>query len=166
MKKTFLMTICGLMFALAGQAQTVDRLPFGKDKIYVAASVSGLDVNYNKTQDWRVGLNVKGGYLFEDDWMITANMGYDWQKIANKTFTAGAGMRYYIEQNGIYLGAGLNYVHTSGFDDLMPTVQVGYAYFLNRVITIEPELYYNQSLKDHSDYSGIGFRIGIGIYFE
>ena len=48
----------------------------------------------------------------------------------------------------------------------MPTIQLGYAFFLNRTVTIEPELYYNQSLKDHSDYSGFGLRIGFGIYFE
>ena len=47
----------------------------------------------------------------------------------------------------------------------MPTVQLGYAFFLNRTVTIEPELYYNQSLKDQ-DYSGLGLRISFGIYFE
>ena len=62
---------------------------------------------------------------------------------------------------------GANYVHKwHDFDDFMPTIQLGYSFFLNRTVTIEPELYYNQSLKDHSDYSGFGLRIGFGIYFE
>ena len=46
------------------------------------------------------------------------------------------------------------------------SAQVGYSFFLNRTVTIEPEIYYNQSLKDHNDYSGFGLRIGFGIYFE
>ena len=98
--------------------------------------------------------------------MITANVDYDWHKQGDNVLMAGAGIRYYIEQNGLFLGAGANYLHNPQFDDFMPTVQLGYAYFLNRTVTIEPELYYNLSLKDHTQYSGFGFRIGIGIYFE
>ena len=50
------------------------------------------------------------------------------------------------------------------FDDLLPSVQVGYSFFINRTVTIEPELYYEQSFKNHKDYSQVGLRIGIGIY--
>ena len=45
----------------------------------------------------------------------------------------------------------------------MPGVEVGYAFFINRTVTIEPAIYYDQSFKKHSDYSTVGFRIGIGI---
>ena len=166
MKKTILMSLCGLLFSLTGYAQMQDRLPFAKDKMYLSASFTGLDLNYSKSSDWKLGMNAKGGYLFEDDWMVTANVGYDWAKVGDKVFTGGAGLRYYIEQNGIYLGAGVNYLHHTGYDDFMPSVQLGYAFFLNRTVTFEPELYYNQSFKDHSNYSGFGFRLGIGIYFE
>lgn len=166
MKKLLLTILCGLLFSLAGNAQTQDRLPFAKDKFYTSASLSGLGLNYNMNEKWNFGLSGKGGYLFDDDWMVTANLGYDYRHYGKNAFTAGAGLRYYIEQNGIYLGAGANYVHQHGYDDFMPTVQVGYAFFLNRTVTVEPEFYYNQSLKSHSDYSGFGFRIGIGIYFE
>lgn len=31
-------------------------------------------------------------------------------------------------------------------------------------MTIEPAIYYDQSFKDHSDYSKIGFKIGVGVY--
>ena len=98
--------------------------------------------------------------------MVTGNLGYDYRKAGSNSFSAGAGLRYYIEQNGLYLGAGGNYVHEKNYDDFMPTVQIGYAFFLNRTVTLEPELYYNQSLKDHNQFSGFGFRIGLGIYFE
>lgn len=166
MKKILFTMFCGLMFSVAGQAQTQDRLPFAKDKFYTGASLSGFNLNWYKSQSWHADVAAKCGYLFEDDWMITANVDYDWNKTGAKNLMAGAGLRYYIEQNGLFLGAGANYLHNSAYDDFMPTVQLGYAYFLNRTVTLEPELYYNLSLKDHTEYSGFGFRIGIGIYFE
>ena len=41
---------------------------------------------------------------------------------------------------------------------------MGYAYFLSRTVTIEPAIYYDQSFKDHSKYSTIGLKVGIGVY--
>ena len=166
MKKILMTMLCGLMMSVAAQAQTVSETPFSKGKVYAAASLSGLGLSYSKSQDWYLGVHGKGGYLIEDNWMITGNVGYDYRKASYNSFSAGAGLRYYIEQNGLYLGAGGNYYHEHGYDDFMPTIQLGYAYFLNRTVTIEPEIYYNQSLKNHSEYSGFGVRIGIGIYFE
>mgnify|MGYP002627006221 CR=1 FL=1 len=171
MKKTLLSLLCAV-FALASNAQSLgnslsqDRPPFGEGKYYVAASTSGLNLNWNQCEKWHLGLQAKGGYLFMANWMVTAQLGYDYLKHGANTFEAGAGLRYYIEQNGLYLGAGGSYVHKwHTLDDFQPTVQLGYSFFLNRTVTIEPEIYYNQSLKDN-DYSGVGFRIGFGIYFE
>ena len=48
--------------------------------------------------------------------------------------------------------------------DVMPGVEVGYAFFLSRTVTVEPSVYYNQSFKKHSDYSRIGLKLGIGVY--
>lgn len=166
MKKTIMMLLCGMVFSLAANAQVTDRPPFGQDKIYVGASLSNLNLRYNGSDKWNFDVALKGGYLFEDNWMVTGKLGYDYRQHDFNDFTAGAGLRYYIEQNGLYLGAGADYVHHHAYDDLMPTVQLGYAFFLNRTVTLEPEVYYNQSLKSHSDYSGFGIRIGFGIYFE
>ena len=46
----------------------------------------------------------------------------------------------------------------------MPGIEVGYAYFLSRTVTIEPAIYYNQSFKNHSDFSSVGLKVGIGVY--
>ena len=164
MKKILLTMLCGLMFSMASQAQ--DRLPFAKDKGYIGASLSGFDLNWSKPSSWHMNMAAKGGYLFEDDWMVTCTLGYDWYKTADKTLLAGAGLRYYIEQNGLFLGAGANYQHNATYDDFVPNFEMGYAFFLNRTVTLEPSVYYNMSLKDHVNYSGFGLRIGIGIYFE
>lgn len=167
MKKILMTMLCGLMMSVTAQAQTtVSETPFAKGKIYGAASLSGLGLSYNKDQDWHFGLHGKGGYFIEDNWMLTGNLGYDFRKAGYNSFSAGAGIRYYIVQNGLFLGAGANYCHEHGYDDFMPTIQLGYAFFLNRTVTIEPEIYYNQSLKSHSDYSGFGIRVGIGFYLE
>ena len=170
MKKLFLTLLCG--FALTASAQSLynpvqDRPPFGAGKYYVATALSGLNLTYNSTEKWNLDLQAKAGYLFIDNWMVTGQVEYDYRKYSPNVFKAGAGLRYYIEQNGLYLGLGANYVHMNhSYDDFMPTAQIGYSFFLNRTVTIEPEIYYNQSLKDHSDYSGFGLRIGFGIYFE
>ena len=76
----------------------------------------------------------------------------------------GAQGRYYIEQNGIYLGAGVKLIHTGSYNDVMPGVEVGYAFFVSKQVTIEPAVYYDQSFKNHSDYSTVGVKVGIGIY--
>lgn len=166
MKKLLFTMLCGLMFSVAGQAQTQDRLPFAKDKVYVSTGLSNFDLNWNKNQSVHMDLNAKCGYLFEDDWMITGTLGYDWYKKGDDTFTIGAGLRYYIEQNGLYLGASANYLNNPVRKDFVPSVQCGYAFFLNRTVTIEPEVYYNLSTKDVTEYSGFGLRLGLGIYFE
>ena len=46
----------------------------------------------------------------------------------------------------------------------MPGVEVGYAFLLNDAVTVEPAIYYDQSFKNHKDYSTIGFKIGVGVF--
>lgn len=45
----------------------------------------------------------------------------------------------------------------------MPGMEVGYAFFINRSVTIEPAIYYDQSIKS-SNYSTVGLKVGIGVY--
>jgi len=45
----------------------------------------------------------------------------------------------------------------------MPGVHVGYAFFLNGTVTVEPELYMDFSTNKFED-SCYGLGIGIGIY--
>lgn len=157
-RKLTLMLVC-LMAAVAANAQ------FESGKKYIGASLSGLNLSYNSSEKSHLGLQAKAGLMFTDDWMIFAQVSYDKQKNVPATSSFGAGLRYYIVQNGLYLGVSGNYQHCGKlYDDFQPSVQIGYAFFLGETVTIEPELYYNQSLKSHSDYSTVGFRIGLGIY--
>ena len=141
---------------------------FEKGKKYISASLSGLDLSYNGLSEFNVGFEAKGGYMFDDNLMLLGILGYNHVGGDDPTpdrFAIGAQGRYYIVQNGIYLGAGVTYKHANhNYNDIMPQVEVGYAFFINRTVTIEPALYYEQSIKDHGNYSNVGLRVGVGVY--
>ncbi len=164
--KKLLMAAIGLMMAVSVNAQYLNTSEpvFYQGKWMIGASASGLDLSWHKGQKWNLSLEAKGGYLLVDDWMITGKVGYNNSTYGSSSVNVGAGLRYYIEQNGIYVGVGAKYAHTNGIDDLLPEANVGYAFFLSRHITIEPEVYYELSTKC-SDYSGLGLKLGFALYF-
>ena len=61
--------------------------------------------------------------------------------------SVGVQGRYYIIQNGLYLGLGTKLAHTGSYNDVMPGLEVGYAFFVSRTVTIEPAVYYDQSFR-------------------
>jgi len=155
MKKLALL-VTALVMTLTANAQ------FDEGKGYLGASLSGFDIS-SQAKQFHVGLNAKAGYLFNDNLMALGEIGYEHWEDASDIFQIGAGVRYYIIQNGLYLGGGLKYKHASGYNDLLPNVQVGYAFFLSRTVTLEPEFYVDISTKS-ADYTSYGLRLGVGIY--
>ena len=166
MKRRILMLLIGLVVMSAANAQYLNdsERVFTQGKWYGGLSASGFDLNYHKAAKWSIDLDAKGGYFVADDWLVLGNLGYQNQTYGSSTFSIGAGVRYYIEQNGLYGGLGASFVHAGGIDDFKPELNVGYAYFLTRNITIEPEVYFQMSTEDDA-YNGFGFRLGFGIYF-
>lgn len=160
MKKKIAIFVTGLLIAVSANAQ------FEQGKVYASAGLSSIDLNYKSASKWNLDLCGKVGYMFKDNWMATADGQWGLHQEEPNYFSLGAGIRYYIEQNGLYLGAGARFKHSTGYDDFVPNVQVGYAFFISRTVTIEPELYYDMSTKSFSDYSGFGLRIGFGIYLD
>jgi len=156
--KKIVFVIAAMLVSLASHAQ------FEAGKAYVGASLSGIDLSYNGLTKGHMNVQGKVGYLFADNVMGTAQLAYDKQEDVPYAMTVGAGGRYYIEQNGLYLGASVLFRHQDCYDDMLPSVQVGYSFFVSRTVTVEPELYYEQSFKNHKDYSQFGLRIGIGVY--
>ena len=150
----------GLMVSVGAHAQ------FESGKQYCGASLTGLNLSYNGSEELSLGIQAKAGYFFKDDMMLLAQAEYKHSGLEGvKDYWAlGAQGRYYIEQNGIYLGAGMKLIHTGSYNDVMPGVEVGYAFFVSKQVTIEPAVYYDQSFKNHSDYSTVGVKVGIGIY--
>jgi hypothetical protein len=155
MKKLCLLVVA-LVACLTANAQ------FEKGKGYIGASLSGFDIG-SQAKKFHVGLNAKVGYLFADNLMATAQVGYEHLDDTPDNLTIGVGARYYIIQNGLYLGATLKYKHANDYNDFLPGVQVGYAFFLSRTVTIEPELYIDFSTKKFEN-SCFGLGIGIGVY--
>lgn len=151
--------LVALLLAVAAHAQ------FQEGKGYLGASLTGLDLHYNQKTDLSLGVEAKAGYLFLDNWMVLGQASYDHNGAADTNdFTVGAGLRYYIIQNGLYLGVNAKLLHADhNYNDVMPGAEIGYAFFINRSVTIEPAVYYNHSFKD-ADYSTVGLKIGLGIY--
>lgn len=78
----------------------------------------------------------------------------------------GVGMRYNITQNGLYLDAGLAYKHYNrSHNDMLLPVEIGYTFYLNHYLTIEPSIHYDTSMFHFTDNSKVGFRLGMGYYF-
>lgn len=138
---------------------------FQKGTKYVGASLSGLSLSYSSNERFRLGLDVDAGYFVADCLMLKANVGYDHTRVLDDV-RVGATARYYFSQNGIYMGAGAEYNHfTKNNNDVMIPVEVGYAFYLNHYVTLEPAVYYKMSLHDFSGNSTVGFRVGVGFYF-
>lgn len=161
MKKKILTMAVALLSVVTANAQ------FEQGKVYVGGSLTGLNLKYTGSDKLSYGVQANAGYFFADDLMLLGQAGYEHNgsKGVSDKYNLAVGGRYYIEQNGIYLGVNCKYIHAGkNFNDVMSGVEVGYAFFLNNSVTVEPAIYYDQSFKNHSDYSTIGLKLGVGVY--
>ena len=157
--KKFLAIIAVAVMPLVAHAQ------FEKGKLYAGAGLTSLNLSYSGSEDLCLGLQGQAGYFMADNVLLYGQVGWNHLGSSTDNIELGAGGRYYILQNGIFLGANVKYAHgPRGYNDVMPGVEVGYAFFISRTVTIEPSIYYQQSFNDHSEYSKIGLRVGFGIY--
>ncbi len=158
--KKFFMLLTALMLAITANAQ------FEKGTKYAGASLSGLDLSYSGIKDLHIGVDAKAGYFVADEIMLFGEVGYDHDGDEGlNTLSLGVGGRYYMRANGIFLGVNANFIHANhNYNDVMPGLEVGYAFYISHTVTIEPSIYYKQSFKNHSDYSTIGLSVGFGIY--
>lgn len=144
---------------------TTAHAQFEQGTKYVGASTSGLGLSYSTSERFRLGLDANAGYFIADCLMLHGNVGYEHTRAVDDV-RIGLGARYYFDNCGIFLGAGAEYNHfTKSSNDIMIPVTIGYAYFLNDHLTIEPSIYYKMSLHDFSDNSTVGFSLGLGFYF-
>lgn len=158
--RKIILTLALALATLCANAQ------FQEGKGYLGASLTGLDTHWNSKHGFNLGVEAKAGFFFTDDWMLLAQAGFEHYGKENKSdrILAGAGIRYYIVQNGLYLGLNCKYLHDDhSYNDVMPGAEIGYAFFINRSVTIEPAVYYDHSFND-ADYSTVGFKLGLGIY--
>ena len=158
--------ILGLLLALTTVTASAQ---FEAGKTYINTSLSGLGLSYSKNTKFCLGIDATAGYFLADDWMVLGRFGYNHPGKHQDNFDIGVGGRYYIEQNGLSLGLLLSYEHGHVYnlktDNFFITPELGYTFFLNQYVTIEPALYYKMSLNNFSDASTVGLRIGFGWFF-
>lgn len=158
--RKLMLSLLLMMAAMGAKAQ------FEKGTTYVAASTTSLGLSYSSSEKLNFGLDFTGGYFVQSAWMLYGKLGYDHTRYTDH-FQMGVGGRYYFTQNGIYMGIGLQYEHaTKSVNNLQLCPEVGYAFFVNRFITIEPAVYYHMSLNDFSDGSKVGLKLGLGFYSD
>ena len=173
---------------------------FEKYTSYLNTSLTGLGLSYSKDSRFKMGVQATGGYFVEDCWMVYGRFGFEHQGargvMKNRNdLQIGVGGRYYIEQNGIFLGVGLAYQHATnvtfsqhesiigGTTENGPvelrtvynnhgnrnyvhlTPEVGYCFYVNNYLSIEPSVYCNLCLNRFSEGTEIGLKLGMGFYF-
>ncbi len=160
MKKT-------LLALLLAVVSTGAFAQFEKDTKYGNVSLTGLNMSYNKYSKFTLGIQGTAGYFVQDGWMVLGQIGWDHRNNYND-FTIGAAGRYYIQQNGLYLNLGLKYQHIGPdyvANNIFLTPEVGYCFYINRFLSIEPAVYYDMCLNNYADFSTIGLKVGFGFYF-
>ncbi len=163
--KKILLTLLVAMTGLCANAQ------FEQTKKYINASLSEFNMGLNDKSDFSFDFNVAAGYFVDKDFLIRGELGYGYTNKSN-SFNINLGTRYYFERNGVFVGVsgGLDWLEHGGYNGhgkwlLNVPAEVGYAFFINRHVTIEPSLYYKVCLNEFKDYSDLGFKIGLGVYF-
>ena len=117
-----MLLVAAMVVSLCASAQ------FQEGKGYLGASLTGLDLHYNGQDGFNVGIEGKAGYFPWDNIMVLASFDavHDGSKTVADHITVGVGGRYYITQNGLYLGAGVKLLHANhSYNDLMPGAEVG-----------------------------------------
>ena len=142
---------------------------FEEGKWYLNTSLTGLNLSHSKYEGTNFGFQVGSGAFVVDNLMVLVNFKGEYVEHGMDETSVGAGARYYLSNCGLYGGLGLAYKHLSNSvnrEDLVClTPELGYAFFLNGTITVEPAVYYDLSFSNCSEYSKLGFKIGFGFYF-
>lgn len=155
---------CFIAFALLITTLTANA-QFEKGKIYFESALNSIGASFNGDEEFKFGAELKTGFFIADCWMLNAHAGYTHYNRNINRCTLGLGTRYYLLQNGVYAELNVNGIFEPNHNDIMPGVELGYAFFINDKVTIEPALYYDHSFSDHKNYSTVGLKIGFGLYF-
>lgn len=158
MKKTLVLLLMTVM-TLGASAQ------FEKGTCYGNASLTGLGIGYAKGE-FSFGIASEMGYYVADNWMIGGMVGYHHVGGYN-ALQIKPSFRYSFSECGINLGCGVQFEHAGtnlNYAQLCP--QVGYTFYINDKVSIEPALYADFGLNDFKYGTSAGLKIGIGLYHK
>ena len=155
-----------LLVLLATLSFTKSHAQFDAGTGYLAAGLSNFNLNYTDKGGIRAGINIDGGYFLADCLMARASFGYNHYSKHDDAVTLGAGLRYYIIQNGLSIGTGAEFSHHApNINNLHIPLELGYTFYLNHYVAIEPQVFYKVSVNDFTGGSEVGMRLGLGYYF-
>ncbi|MBR6031829.1 MAG: outer membrane beta-barrel protein [Bacteroidaceae bacterium] len=163
MKKIFVALLLAAI-SLGASAQ------FEKGTKYVNASLTSFGLDYQKAGGFHLGFGAGAGYFIADGWMLQGQLGWNHQDGANE-FSLGAGARYCLQRNGIFFGGGLRYGLSSAgggapvAHNAYLTPEVGYCFYLNDHVSVEPAFYVDMCLNHFKDYTKFGLKVSFGYYF-
>lgn len=156
-----------LLFAVASMGAFAQ---FEQGTKYNNLSITSFGLDYCKAGGFHIGLATQGGIFVADNWLVLGQIGWNHQDGANE-FNLGAGARYYLKDNGIFFGGGMKYGLNSpgGNADVMHnaylTPEVGYCFYLNDHLSVEPAFYVDMCLNHFKDYTKFGLKVSFGYYF-
>ncbi len=159
--------ILSLLFAVVSMGAFAQ---FEKGTKYVNASLSGFGLSYSKVPGFCMNIEAGGGYFIANNWMLKGLIGWEHTGGANE-FNLGAGARYYVKDNGLFFGGDVRYglnnagggAETAHNAYLAP--EVGYCFYLNDHVSIEPSLYVDMCLNHFKDFTKVGLKLSFGYYF-
>ena len=162
MKKRFMLMLVTIMLTLGAQAQ------FEQGTWYFNVSTTGLELSHSESTKARLALSANVGNFVADNIALIVGMNGDFYDSVSQ-FGVGTQARYYFQTCGVYGGLGVEYAYTKigDFDKSLfyLTPEVGYTFFLNRNLTIEPAVFYRMNFSDFDRWSKFGLRLGFGFYF-
>jgi hypothetical protein len=157
--KKVLLTVFAACLVFAASAQ----ISKGTIMLSGSSNLNFISNNEDAGDDSNFTLSVKGGYFFIDNLAGGLNIYYDkYSEADDATVGIGPFLRYYV-QGKIFIGAGFNSYSQGDFSGSQIPLEVGYAWFLNDAVAIEPNLNYSIYGGDLEGAS-FGLNVGISVY--
>ena len=155
-----------LLVLLATLSFTKSHAQFDAGTGYLAAGLSNFNLNYTDKGGIRAGINIDGGYFLADCLMARASFGYKHKSKQNEHDTLAAGLLYNNNQNALTIGTADEFSHHApNINNLHIPLELGYTFYLNHYVAIEPQVFYKVSVNDFTGGSEVGMRLGLGYYF-
>jgi len=169
--KRIIITIVAATFACTTFAQVPEQLKKGR----ILINANSTEANIRFTHGVSLNINGTGGYFVMDKLAIGGNLGLDvvstevwdgWggsRNQSNTTFNLGVGARYHFlegKKGSLFTTGLFNIAVGSGDPVFGMALQGGYAFFLNRYVSVEPVMGLILPFKKGA---GVDFVIGAGI---
>jgi hypothetical protein len=164
--KISLLLVAMMFFGQLASAQTV-----GKGGWMIGGSAGFSSQKYKDADKSTSYLSISPslGYYFADDFAVLLGVDFtntSFDGSSSSTFSLAPGLRYYVT-DPIFVQAvvdlGLNDGAGTSFD-----ISVGYSWFLNNSVAIEPALFFSSSNNDgdNNDFTTFGLSIGIQAFLQ